>query len=612
MLPAMLLFAACSGGDATAPDSSSGNPSESDPRFRQIPVTVSVSPNRVTVETNQLIQFLAHGRDSAGDSVGTHVEWSTSGGTILPDGRFSAAVTGTFRVLARSPQRRPERVDTAIVQVVRRQVKLASMEIAPGNTALAPGLSQTFLVTGYLKDGRAVPIGANWTATGGTIDAGGTYVAGDTAGTYHVIATHTVLPVADTAVVTISAPATPPPPPPSEPPADSTPNDSTPTPAPPPPAPTLAKLTLTPGTATLAPTTRRQFVALGQTATGDTITVDIVFSATGGTITSAGLYTAGSRAGSYVVIASSGGIADTSTITVTAPLGSGTSGIPFGAWAIWNADETMKANTELFTTSMGSINPGNIISRIDAARSRGKKLMLAMTGGHHPYLTDGVFDRAKWNAAMQLYNTAAIRDAVAKGVADGTIMGNSVMDEPQVRGLGDGNTWGPAGTMTKVRVDSLCRFVKAIFPTLPVGVVHNHDVFEPTKSYQACEFIVSQYDSYRGSVTAFRDGGLAIARRDGHAIAFSLNIMDGGAQAARDGLWNCPLTTTGGRGTYNPNCRMTAQQVREFGLVLGPAGCGLLMWRYDATFMARTDNIQAFKDVAAKLAATPSQPCRKG
>jgi hypothetical protein len=35
------------------------------------------------------------------------------------------------------------------------------------------------------------------------------------------------------------------------------------------------------------------------------------------------------------------------------------------------------------------------------------------------------------------------------------------------------------------------------------------------------------------------------------------------------------------------------------------------MWRYDDTFMARSDNQQAFKDVAAKLATLPAKSCKK-
>jgi hypothetical protein len=56
---------------------------------------------------------------------------------------------------------------------------------------------------------------------------------------------------------------------------------------------------------------------------------------------------------------------------------------------------------------------------------------------------------------------------------------------------------------------------------------------------------------------------------------------------------------------------MTAAQVRDYGLALGPAGCGLLMWRYDDAFMAAADNQRAFSDVGANLATRPSKACRR-
>ncbi|MGH7509212.1 MAG: hypothetical protein ACREMZ_07050 [Gemmatimonadales bacterium] len=289
-------------------------------------------------------------------------------------------------------------------------------------------------------------------------------------------------------------------------------------------------------------------------------------------------------------------------------------GIPFGPTSAWDGVE-LKAHTDLFTGSFAAVSPSHIVGRIATARASGERVILAMTGGHQRYLTSfgrgKEFDRKKWDARLWEFNTAAIKAAVAAGVADGTIIGADVMDEPHVHGHGDGNTWGPEGTMTKARVDSLCRSVKEMFPTAPVGVSHQHDAFEPDKSYQVCDFVISQYAARKGDVNAFREGGLALARRDGHAIAFSINILNGGVQASGDGRWKCLPGTTQGRGTYDPNCRMSAQQVRDWGLALGPAGCAMLMWRYDATFMSDPANQQAFKDVAAALAQAPGRSCRR-
>jgi hypothetical protein len=630
MLPAIILFAACSGGDAIAPDGSPTDVPESgiyDWRPREsTPVAVHITPSNLTVETNQLIRFRANGRNRAGDTVAASVVWSTTGGTILPDGRFSAATVGTYEVLGMTSTADKPIVDTSTVTVVRRQIGVASIAITPGSVSLTPGVSQLFSTVGYLKNGKPVQIGTYWSATGGSIDAGGTFVAGDTAGSYQVIATNTSGTLADTAVITISAPASPPPPAdtttaptppviPLEPPdTAATPPDTTPTPPPPPPAPTLASVTLTPASATLATGTKKQFLAYGRTTVGDSVAVTVTFAATGGTVTSGGLYTAGSTAGAFRVIATLNGLADTSTVNVTVPLGSGTPtvGVPFGTWGVWNGTTTYP-NTDVFTASLGAVNETNIISRIDAARTKHRKLFLAMTGGDHDlYLStiNGVyqFDSAKWKAKMNTFNTAAIKTAIAAGVADGTIIGNSVMDEPHVHGTGDGNTWGPAGTMTKVRVDSLCGYVKAMFPTLPTGVVHRHDIFEPTKSYRVCDFIISQYSDRLGSVTAFRDGGLAMGQRDGIAIAFSMNVLNGGTQDL-DGTWDC--VGTGGMGTRSPNCQMTSQQLTDFGRVLGPVGCAFAMWQYNSNYMALASNQQSFRDLAALLATAPSRACRK-
>jgi hypothetical protein len=311
------------------------------------------------------------------------------------------------------------------------------------------------------------------------------------------------------------------------------------------------------------------------------------------------------------VVAAASGLADTSVVTVAASLASGgEGGIPFGAFNTWEGS-TYKAHTDVFTLSIGAVSNDNILERLEMARAKGKRIILVMTGGAHgQYKTNGAFDMAKWRAKLESYNTAAIKSAVAARVADGTIIGNSVMDEPHNQSAGP-NSWGPAGTMTKAMVDQMCGEVKAIFPTMPVGVVHPHSIFEPTKSYRVCDFIVTQYAHRKGDVRKFIDEALAMGRRDGHAIAFSMNILDGGVQAERDGRWSCSPALTAGRGTYDPNCRMTPEQVREWGILLGTSGCALTMWRYDAEFMANPENQRAFKDVQSRLSTAPARSCRR-
>ncbi len=246
--------------------------------------------------------------------------------------------------------------------------------------------------------------------------------------------------------------------------------------------------------------------------------------------------------------------------------------------------------------------PSNVVSRIADARRMKIRLFLNMTGGHHRnYMTDGVFDMAKWRAKMDSYNTPTIRTAIAGAVADGTIIGNSVMDEPANVSLS--NSWGPAGTMTKARVDDMCRYVKNMFPTLPVGVLHDHRIFEPEKGYQSCEFLVSQYRLSKGGVQEFRDGGLAWAKRNNMSIIFSLNILHGG-----DPGTTCMKFGDDPQGTL---CPMSPQQLRDWGTMLGRAGCALMMWKYEDLYIQQSGIQVALRDVAAALAAVPRRPCTR-
>jgi hypothetical protein len=610
MLTVLVLFAACAG-ETTAPETPNSSTVSDAPRS---PVGFRVLPGTVTIETNQQIRFRGEVRTLRGRVSSPLLLWEASGGLIDSAGNFSASHPGTFRVVGRGrggERMRMERLDTSVVVVVARQPGLKSIKVTPQLRELQAGQEQAFTAVGQFANGTTAPIGVNWSATGGTIDPGGLYQAGSAEGTYRVIARNTRGTVADTVEVGIIAPVTPDPIPN---PTDSVP-DPTPDPAPDP-TPTLARVILKPASIVLPTSATQQFAAFGRNDAGDSVAVDVTFQATGGTITPTGLYTAGGTAGDYKVIARSSGFADTAVVTLARASGGGGTpvpeptgtGIPFGP-----SGNVLNGTTETtpFTMLIQGVSPSSIVSYLATARAGRIRLELNMTGGKHElnFAPGGHrFDLPTWKKRMDAYNTPTIRQAVAAAVADGIIVGNSVMDEPHVHGGGDGNTWGPEGTMTKVVVDQMCGYVKAMFPTLPVGVAHRHDAFEPTKSYRVCEFIISPYSNRLGSVTTFRDAGLALARRDGHAIMFSMNIMNGGTQD-RDGTWDC--IGTGGKGTYSPNCRMTPQQVRDNGLVLGPAGCALSMWRYDAAFMANPENLRAFRDVAARLATLRAKPCRR-
>src|SRR6476620_1108455 len=254
MVTVLLLLAACTD-EATGPDAS----------YPQHTVLTAVVPATVTIQTSQSIRF--HAATARGREISTPLTWKASGGSITADGVFSASTPGTYKVVGRG--RGHQKPDTSTVTVVPRPSDVIAIQISPDPASLETGASHTFTATALLVGGSSAPIGVTWDATGGSIDAGGVYQAGPTTGKFSVVATWADGPLADTAQVTITPPGT---------------------------GPTLTQVIVRPASYSMSTSSTKQFRAYGRNSLGDSIAVQATFHATGGTISSSGLYTAGSAA----------------------------------------------------------------------------------------------------------------------------------------------------------------------------------------------------------------------------------------------------------------------------------------------------------------------------
>jgi len=276
--PALLLtLAACGsdGGNTVAPAS---------PSLTEMIMT----PAAVSLQPGDTQSFAVSGMWSNGATTAPQVSYSATGGTITTDGLYTAGGTaGTFQVIA--AHRGGSKKDTS--KVTLNPPTLTKMTMTPATASLQTGATQQFAVSGVWSNGATTAPTVNYTATGGTITAGGLYTAGGTAGTFRVIAVQQGGTLADTSSVTLTAPA-----------------------------PTLTKMTMTPATASLQSGGTQQFAVSGLWSNGATTTPAVNYTATGGTITVAGLYTAGGTVGTFRVIAvqQGGTLADTSAVTVTA------------------------------------------------------------------------------------------------------------------------------------------------------------------------------------------------------------------------------------------------------------------------------------------------------
>jgi hypothetical protein len=397
--------------------------------------------------------------------------------------------------------------------------------------------------------------------------------------------------LADTAIITIAAP----PPPPS---------DST----PPAPAPVLAQVTLVPASATLAPLTTKQFSAYARTTTGDSVAVNVVFTATGGTVTSGGLFTAGTTAGSFKLIAAADGLADTSVVTVTAPLGSGTpTGVPFGSWEC--VVPNLIGPFNLCIRSAGSW----IAAEMAALQTINGKMMLsqggydkfrncAPTGGTAATIAaacavtgaDRRYSPAKYAAWVQ--TLAPYVAGWQPYLNSGTLVGVQVIDDV------DQSNWGGTA-ITKAQMDEMARVWKVLMPGITT-FVREKATGLTGYTWVYLDASITQYNAkYMGPIQLQADSNVAAAKSAKLGLMFSLNVLGGGKVVT-----GCYQYTESGQLW----CSMTPTEIRAYGAVqaAAPGVCGLVSWRSDAGYQAQPGVVDALRYVAGLAAAHPAASCR--
>ena len=274
--------------------------------FQTSPVltTIAISPASASVNANQTWQFTAIGNDQNGSQLSPQPSftWSVSGGgTIDANGLFTAGATagGPFTVSAQSGSI----IGTATVSI--NQVTTAPSITTPAtaNPTQVAAASTALSVLADDENGEA-NLTYTWTTTGAppapvTFSANGTNAAKNTTATFTKAGAY-VLQVTvrdlDNLTTTSSVSVTV--------------------------GQTITTITVAPTAATIAASSTQQFTATARDQFGTTFLSQPTFAWSvngGGTMGTAGLFTAGTTAGGpYVVTATSGGISGTASVTITA------------------------------------------------------------------------------------------------------------------------------------------------------------------------------------------------------------------------------------------------------------------------------------------------------
>jgi hypothetical protein len=284
-----------------------------------------------------------------------------------------------------------------------------------------------------------------------------------------------------------------------------------------------------------------------------------------------------------------------------------TTGIPFGDFHL-----PVSNYGRTYSGSLAALWPSFTKKTMEAARSKGMRLVISMAGARSGYTVRGRFSMSKWKAKINQYR----RFNFGPYVKDGTVLGHYLVDEPFCN-----SCWG-GRAISYSEIEEMARYSKSIWPSMPTGV-RAPPTHLGSRRFSRLDFAWAQWEgplhvpSYRMTPERFRDEQTAAARRLGLGLVFGLNYLDAGDGSSHiNGTYAkdprpSDRTVCTSRGCYR--YAMSASEVRRVGRVLASAsyGCALLSWKYNTTFIGRSGMRSALAELASVAKNRARSSCNR-
>jgi hypothetical protein len=231
-----------------------------------------------------------------------------------------------------------------------------------------------------------------------------------------------------------------------------------------------------------------------------------------------------------------------------------------------------------------------LLADLEYARRSNTRVLLNLTGSER-YLSDGKgFSFDKWKARVDQFRNADI----ASYIADGTIVGHFIMDEPD-----DPSNWG-GKTVPLADIDLIAKYSKEIWPTLPT-VVRVTPGWLKGYHFQYLDAAWAQYLDRFGPLEPYIATNLRDAKEAGLALVGGLNVLNGGSK------------NSGIPGHKAGKFAMSANEIRTWGsaMLAQPYFCAYIMWEYERNYFSRPDIKAAMAELSQQAKAHPQQSCRR-
>jgi hypothetical protein len=265
-------------------------------------------------------------------------------------------------------------------------------------------------------------------------------------------------------------------------------------------------------------------------------------------------------------------------------------GIPFGTYHLPKAEYGKALNGSVANTG-----PNLLLSYLEAAQQSGTRLMLSLVGGESNYRNkDHSFSLAMWKAKVDRYRGIDISDYIA----DGTIIGHYLIDEPN-----DRTNWG-GSTISPATLDEMARYSKEIWPSM-LTIVRTWPSYLQGQRYKYLDAAWAQYSARYGAssqrlpIRDFMAKNVRESKAAGLGLVVGMNLLAGGGSSGLEGF-------------YPGQVAPSAAELREWGSVMldDSYPCAFISWKYDQRYLSRSDISSAMSYLTEKAQSRSSKSCR--
>jgi hypothetical protein len=248
----------------------------------------------------------------------------------------------------------------------------------------------------------------------------------------------------------------------------------------------------------------------------------------------------------------------------------------------------------VYTGTVRIASPRNVVSILEAARGTRTRVILNLSttpGSRNP---DGSFSIERWKARVDRFT----RINFEPYIADGTLLGHYLMDEPHSPKNWNGKP------VPFSDIEAAARYSKARWPNMTTFVrTHPEFLAGAPFTWVYVDAAWAQYSARRGDVRTYLEENVASAKSLGLGLVVGMNLLTGGS------------SESGIRGYHEGTWAMSASQIRAWGSILAaePYACALSMWKYDKdnpAYLDRPDVQAAMAEVSQIATNRPRASCR--